>query len=269
MTVPRYICSQIDLPVCKALNIEPTIYNSAHTTIFEFDLNCPYTLTLLIITVLCAYRMTLHVDSLYSSIGRGEMKTFFYLYMASNTFLILTLCFENAFDDDSFRFFNVLQCSIQSTAFFSLFTGGFTIDKIYGVFGMKSDSFMQILSSIYFVVVTTFVYIFIGIKNRELITILISIEIGCVILYLSAQIKNLKKTNGEIWGYGVLGVIFMFFMMSKVHTFLGADLVADLSERTLDNMFFNVCYTFLVVMMCHKFWLSTYDFEIECLSLGV
>ncbi|ELA41818.1 uncharacterized protein VICG_01170 [Vittaforma corneae ATCC 50505] len=269
MTVPRYICSEIDLPLCKTLGIEQTVYNAFSTTILGLQINSPYSLALLLISVVCANRMISHVDSLYSSIGRGEMKTFFYLYMISNSLLVCTLCFDKLLGDDGLKFLNVLQAAFQSTMFFSLFTGGMTIDKIYGVFGMKSASVMQILSTIYFVMISTFIYIFVAIKNRELITILVSIETGCIVLYLGSQIKNLRKSNGEIWGYGVLWVIFMFFVMSKIHTVLCANLVARLSERSLDNMFFNICYTFLVVMMCHKFWLSTYDFELECLALNV
>lgn len=269
MTIPRYVCSQIDLPLCKSLNIEQTVYNSSGTSYLKLEINSPYTLTLLCISVACAVRMISHVDSLYSSIGRGEMRTFFYLYMVSNSLLILTLCFDKIFSTDGLLFLNVLQNSFQSTTFFSLLVGSITIDKIYGIFGMKSETVNRVLSTIYFVVISTFIYIFANIKNKELITILISIEIAFVLVYLCIQIKNLKKMNGEIWGFGVLFVIFLFFSLSKVHTFLLANLVADLSERHLDNMFFNICYTLLVVMMCHKYWLNTYDFELECLALKV
>lgn len=208
-----------------------------------------------------------HVDSLYSSIGRGEMKTFFYLYIVSNTLLLFIHCLEKMFDTASLVFLNILQTAFQSATFFSLFAGGLTIDKIYGIFGMKSATFMQTLTTIYFVMISTFIYVFVSIKNRELISILIFIEIGCVLSYLLAQIRNLKKSKGEIWGFGVLTVIFMFFVISRLHIFFGAYIVASLSERNLDNMFFTTFYSFLVVMMCHKFWLSTYDFELECLAL--
>jgi len=269
MTVPRYICSEIDLPICRSLEIEPTRFNAFSTTFMKITLDSPYGLALLMISVICANRMISHVDSLYASIGRGEMKIFFYLYMISNSILMATLCFGSALESGLLRISNVIQVSVQSTMFFSLFSGSLTIDKIYGIFGMKSSSVVQILSTIYFAMIGIFVYIFLAIGNGEVITVLISIETGCMLLYLGAQVRNLKKSRGEIWGYGVLFVIFLFFVMSKVHTLLGAHLVAMLTERNLDNMFFNICYTFLVVMMCHKFWLSTYDFELECLALSV
>lgn len=269
MTIPTYICSNIDLPLCKTLNMEQTLYNSFSSSIFGLKINSPYSLALLVISILCAIRMIIHVDSLYASIGGEEMKTIFYLYIVSNSLLIFTLCFDKVLGKDGTRFLNVLQNAFQSSMFFGLFAGGLTMDKIYGIAGMQSVSVMQILSTAYFVVASTFIYIFVFARNRELITVLLFVETICMLLYLATQIKSLKKNKSEIWGYGVLFVIFLFFMMSRVHFLLLGHFVARMSEHNLDNMFFNICYTLLVVMMCHKFWLNTYDFELECLALNL
>lgn len=269
MTAPRHICSQVNLTMCKTLGIEPTAYDAFDTVYLSLQIHSPYTLALLIITVLCALRMIAHVDSLYSSIGRGEMKTFFYLYITSNLLLMLSLCFEKTFDESFLKGMNILQVSLQSTMFFSLLAGGLTIDKIYGIMGMKSANFMRSLSLGYFTLVFTFVYIFASIKHKELITILMVIDAASVVMYIMIQGNKLKKNNGEIWGFGVLGVTFMFFVMSMVHTCVAASIVASFSERNIDNMFFVIMYTFLVVMMSHKFWLSTCDFERECLTLTI
>ena len=267
MALPNYICSQINFPICKSLDIEPTVYNAFEISEYGFKLCAPYTLALLLISIFCAVRMISQVESLFSSIGRSEMKTVFFLYIMANFLLIPTLCFEKYFDSSTLKFLNVLQNAFMSTTYFSLCVSGFTIDKIYGIFGMKSASFMRTLCSIYFIMVSTFIHLFVTISNKEIITILIGFELIYLISYLSTQSHNLKKNKGEIWGYGVLAVILAFFILSKIHTFLLADLVAGFSERNLDNMFLNICYTFLVVMMCHKFWLTTYDFELECLAL--
>lgn len=267
MSLPKYICSQVNFPICKTLEIEPTVYNAFETSSYGIKLCAPYTLALLLISVFCTVRMISHVESLFSSIGRSEMKTIFYLYIMANTLLIPTLCFEKYLDASTLKFLNVLQNSFMSTTFFALCISGYTIDKIYGIFGMKSASFMRALCSIYFILVSTFVHLFVSISNKEVITILMSFDVAFIVLYLASQSQNLKRNKGEIWGFGVLAVIFGFFILSKIHTLLGAELVADLSERNLDNMFFYICYTFLVIMMCHKFWLTTYDFELECLAL--
>lgn len=269
MRLCNYFCEQVNKPLCKTLGIEPTTYDSFNYKFYKLQINSPYTLALLIISILCTFRMISHVNSLYSSIGRGEMKTFFGLYIISNFFLTLTLCFEKSFKKELFNFINILQVSFHSTMYFSLFATGLTIDKIYGIFGLRSVTFMQILCSIYFFIIFIFSYIFATLKLQELVTVLLFIDIAPVILYLAVQISKLKKNREDIWGLGVLGVIFIFFSLSIVHSVVGASLVAGLSERNIDNYFLSIAYTFLVVMMSHKFWLSTYDFEQECLALKV
>lgn len=267
MVLSEYICSQINFPLCKSLEIEPTVYDAFETSFSTLKICSPYTLALLFIIVFCAMRMITQVESIFSSIGRSEMKTIFYIYLVSSFLLIPTLCFEKNFSTGSLKFLNVLQNSFMSTTYFALCVSGFTTDKIYGVFGVKASSIMRALSTVYFIVVSTFIYIFVSIANKELIAILMGLEVIFIIVYLASQVSNLKKMKGEIWGFGVLGVIFLFFILSKIHSLLVGRLVADLSGRNLDNMFMYICYTFLVIMMCYKFWLSTYDFELECLAL--
>jgi hypothetical protein len=79
----------------------------------------------------------------------------------------------------------------------------------------------------------------------------------------------LKESNSDIWPYGILTIIFLFHILSVIHSVLGAKLVAVYTERNLDNLFFSTLYTFFAVMMFHKYWLSTCDFELECMALGV
>jgi hypothetical protein len=89
-----------------------------------------------------------------------------------------------------------------------------------------------------------------------------------VIFYIMTQTGKLKKTNSDIWAYGLLSIIFLFYALSTVHMFVGAEIIAILTERNLDSLFFVSLFTFLMVMMVHKYWLSTCDFELECLSLA-
>lgn len=269
MKLCNYLCMQKNMPICKTLGIEPTIYSSFSSRIGKLQISSPYTLALLLITIFCTFRMIGHVNTLYSSIGRGEMKTFFTFYIISCFLLILILCFEKSFKGEFFNFLTVLQISCNSTMYFSLFATGLTIDKIYGIMGIRSVSFMRILCSIYFFIIFIFSYIFATLKLKDLVTVLLFIDLFPVLLYLVIQTSKLKRNREDIWGLGVLGVIFVFFIMSIIHSVLGAPIVASLSERNIDNYFLSLAYTFLVVMMSHKFWLSTYDFEQECLALKV
>lgn len=83
------------------------------------------------------------------------------------------------------------------------------------------------------------------------------------------QISKLRKINSDIWAYGILGIIFMFYVLFIAQTFVAADVIGVVSERNLDSLFFISLFMFMMVMMIHKYWLSTCDFELECLSLGI
>lgn len=269
MGAPEYICSQVDFPICKALSIEPTKYASAEKSLGGAEFRSPYTLALLLVTTLCAVRMITHINSLYASIGRGEMRTFFGLYIFANVLQLLLIGFENYLLGPLYMFITIIQTSLQSTMYFALFTAGITIDRIYGIFSMKSSVFMIVLTSIYLMIISSFVFMCCTIGNEYVIIITFSINIMSLIFYIFLQISKLKRTNSEIWSYGILAIIFLFCALATAHMFTGADLIALLTERNLDNLFFINLYSFIMIMMVHKYWLSTCDFELECLALHV
>jgi len=269
MDLPEHMCSEINFPICRVLDLEITKYASEEKSPFGFALNAPYTLAALVISILCAFRMIRHVNSLYASIGRGEMRTIFYLYIISSALQVALIGLEEHVNSIVFRFLTILQTSVQSTMFVGLIAAGFTIDRIYGIFGMKSSTFMRALSLIYFAVISSFVYLCCTVGNEMVIVMLFGINAISLLFYLLIQTSKLKKMNSDIWAYGILTIIFVVFVLSNVHTFVGAMPIAILSERNLDNLFFVTLYTLMMIMMVHKYWLNTCDFELECLSLTV
>lgn len=269
MGLPEHMCSEINFPICRVLDLETTKYASEEKSPFGLTLNAPYTLAALVISILCAFRMIRHVNSLYASIGRGEMRTIFCFYIVSSALQAVLLGLEEYLNPTVLRLLTIFQTSIQSTMFFGLFAAGFTIDRIYGVFGMKSATFMRALSVVYFVVICSFVSMCCTIGNEMVIVMLFGINALSLLFYLMMQTSKLKKMNSDIWAYGILAIIFSVFVLSNVHMLVGAMPIAILCERNLDNLFFVTLYTLMMIMMVHKYWLNTCDFELECLSLPV
>lgn len=267
MKLAQYLCSQKDMPICQSLQIEQTTLNAFDSSFLGFHIRSPYLCAILIITILCAFRMINHADSLYSSIGREEMKSVFTFYILSNLFLLFGLCLSKAFQGNISIFINIVQITCSSCTIFALFASSLTIDKIYGIMGFRSYVYMRILCAIYFFIIFLFSYIFVIFKVQDLVCVLLCIDIVPICLYIVVHVSKLRNKREEIWGIGVLLVIFVFFAMSVVHSIAGAKLVADLSERNIDNQFLSTSYMFLVMMMSHKYWLSTYDYEKECLAL--
>ncbi|EQB61631.1 putative glucose na cotransporter [Vairimorpha apis BRL 01] len=64
-------------------------------------------------------------------------------------------------------------------------------------------------------------------------------------------------------------IAFTFFMLSVVFLVVGSHLIAILTDKYLDNLFFYNLFVFCAVVMVHKFWLSVCDYEVECLLLEV
>ncbi|KAI5169739.1 hypothetical protein PAEPH01_0958 [Pancytospora epiphaga] len=269
MSIPGHICSEVNLPICKVLKLEPTRFASAEKEPLGVPINAPYTLILLLISILCAFRMINHVNSLFASIGRGEMRTFFTIYIVSNSLQFIILAFESYLPHFAASFLVILQTGLFSTLFFALFVAGFTIDRIYGILGMKSSTFMRIITVFFLVTITSFVSICCSVGNEFIILLVFAINTIFMSLYLIVQMSRLKQMNSDIWAYGILSIIFAVFILSNLHVVLGGQLVALLTERNLDNLFFTSLYTFMLVMMVHKYWLSTCDFELECLALKV
>ncbi len=268
MTISQYICSQVDFPVCKILNLETTKWSSSQSNILFFTINSPYTVSALLISIVCIIRIIKHVNSLHASIGKGEMRIFLYLHITSAALQSIIVGFEKYFHQKIYQFLVMLEISTFSSTFFSLFVGGLTIDKIYGLLGMDSSTFAGFVTTIYFVLISSLV--FIGVDNSSMLVIPILLLINSVslLLFISKQIKKLKKIKSDIWAYGILAIIFGFYAITTVLYFYFGKIIAVLSERNLDNLFFISVFTLITIMMIHKYWLNTCDFEVECLSLA-
>lgn len=268
MSIPAHICSEVGYTSCSLFKLNNAKYASGTIDFIGIDMYAPYTIALLLITVLCAIRMIFHVNGLYASIGRGEMRTIFVLYIIANTLLIFSLALKDE-DDELMLILNMLHLSCESVTWFSLFVSSMTIDKIYGIMMFNSANFMRIVCSIYFGVVLTATLVCTLIKNEYIILLLFIFNTLSILGHLYVHVMRLRKMNGEIWGYGVLWITFLFYGLSVAHHFYGALHIALLTNRNLDSLFFITLYKFVSIMMIHKFWLTTCDFELECLTLPV
>jgi len=158
--------------------------------------------------------------------------------------------------------------SISSTIYFGLFVSGVTISMIYGIFGVTSATFMRSLCCIYFFIASSFTFLFTATRFAAILSVHVILNSVFLVFYVFSQIPKLKKSNSDIWSYGILFLILGFHGLTLFHTFAFGDVVGELSEHNIDNFFLTTLYTFIMTLMIHKFWLSTCDFELECLALG-
>jgi len=267
MDIPEYICSEINIPMCKAINVKHTTYGSRPGKVFFLEIIAPYTLCLLLASIILTVRMIRQVNTLYASIGRGEMKIIFYLYIISGILMSILISFEPYISKMVYSILSSLQLTFSTTMFFGIFVSGITIDRIYGIMRTTSENFMGSIVVLYFVVMQVFIFLSLFIGNTYVFIITTAINTMSLVLYTILQIQKLRKIKSDIWSYGVLGLVMIFYIFGIVNMCVGAKLIAFISERNLDSLFFNLLNNFVMVMMIHKYWLGTCDFEIECLTL--
>ncbi|OQS54979.1 hypothetical protein EHP00_1344 [Ecytonucleospora hepatopenaei] len=267
--LPQHICDQINEPSCGPLRLDTTTYLSKSGTIFGVQINAPYTFLLLIIGILQCLRMYQNTSSMHACIGKGEVKIILLLFVIFNFLTIPVINFQFFLLMKTELFYTVLsafQMTAFATFFFAIFASGITIDRIHGIMRMSSHSFLAAATFCFSFIILGFCLIGLFIYNYYLFVIILSINTFNIIFYVLNQIKKLKRIKSDVWAYGILGILFTLYMMSILMTVVGADIIALVTEKNLDNFFFFTIFNTLMVIMYHKYWLSTCDFEIECLE---
>lgn len=269
LVLPQHICSEINAPCCVPLKLETTSYLSRSGTFFGGQINAPYTFVLLIAGIIQTMRMYQNTSNMHACIGKGEVKLILVIFMIYNALTIPVINFQNFFVRKAEIFYTILvgfQVTIFATFYFAIFASGITIDRIHGIMRMSSHSFLASITFFYSFVLLGFSVLGLFVYNYYLFVIILFLNTMSIMFYIFGQIKKLKRIKSDVWAYGILGIIMSLYMMSLMMCFVGADLVAALTEKNLDNFFFFTIFNTLLVIMYHKYWLSTCDFEIECLE---
>lgn len=269
MIVTDYICSQIDLPLCNFISDNVCKTSSRSEYILDLKIYSPAFVGLLLSNIALTLKMIQHVKDLCSSIGRTEMKFFYYLYALSSLILLFLVSFKETIKS-MYLVLTIIQLVVTNMCFFSLLVGFFTQDLFIGKWGIQSTNILYLFTSIYGFLST--IVVFFGLFFREPISIFSICFIAnfiIVYIYFIVQIKKLNNIKAEIWAYGTILLAFTFFMLSVVFLVVGSHLIAILTDKYLDNLFFYNLFVFCAVVMVHKFWLSVCDYEVECLLLEV
>lgn len=262
-----HTCNEVDLPLCRVIKTHTCKHTSRKGPIGVMDVQSPSTVIFLLIALLCSLRLLVNTKRHYAAIGRKELVLFFYMYigcLSIDTVLISGL----EMDRNAYTYLTTMQLSLASTALFSLFVSGITsvIFSDIGVF--KSIVVVRVLSFVYFLVVGASTLAGLVSKNGVMLFfVLFVLNFFIALCYLVSQLVLLIRNDSEVWAYGTLSVAAMFFAPAVTVLLYGAKYVAFWSERYLDGLFVFHLFMFCTIIMVHKYWLSTCDFEAECASL--
>jgi hypothetical protein len=263
-------CVGTSFPMCKYVSNHVCTYASRTSFTFGLKLSAPCTVTLLVCAMFCIGKMINHVKCLCSAIGRKEMTLFFYIYFAATLLETILVGMKSMFRDHAHLFLTTLQVSLTNLGFFSLSAGSYTTDMFVGPFGMKVGSMLYLVSLAYFIVAGAFVYAALILSNALVIfLVFFCLNTLFYLIYFVKQLRRLRRTDGEVWAFGTLFIAFLCYVLAMTVAFVGGDLIALLSDKYFDSLFFYHLFNLCSFIMVHKYWLSVYDYEVECLVLDM
>ena len=285
------ICRKSALPVCSVVGPINPISNSttgiqaicyarsielANTIIFEAATDFIHILALGMAAI-----MVLHVRSKFTAvgekvgsgayprecvltcgvlnIGRKEITTFFYIYMAlTMTSLILDAGVIPP-GSGTFPYFVAVQNGFTSALCTCLLINGFVGFQLYED-GTRQSVWLLRGSSIGMFVISGAVSILtfkgkagLGPTNTVgLFVVLYLINGICLLVYLAMQIILVTNTLQDRWPLGDISFGVFFFVIGQVILYVFSDTICNAVSHYLDGLFFATICNLLAVMMVYK-----------------
>ncbi|KAL2005501.1 hypothetical protein VTN00DRAFT_2712 [Thermoascus crustaceus] len=253
------------LPNCYARNIEV-----ANTIIFEGAADFVH-IAALIMTVI----MILHVRSKFTAVGRKEITTFFYIYMALT---ICSLILDSGVvppGSGPFPYFTAVQNGLASALCTCLLINGFVGFQIYedgttlSVWLLRGSSIAMFAVS-FIVSLLTFKG-WAGLKPTNTVGLFVVLYIFnalCIAVYLVMQVLLVVNTLEDRWPLGHIAFGVFFFIIGQVLLYAFSEIICENVQHYLDGLFFATIGNLLAVMMVYKYWDSITKEDLE-FSVGV
>lgn len=271
-------CSQASLPLCSLVGsspvsgttgIQPICYartiELANTIIFE-GAACFVHIIALIMTVI----MIIHVRSKFTAVGRKEITTFFYLYMALTVVSLILDAGVVPPGSNALPWFTAAQVGLASSLCLSLLINGFVGFQLYEDGTTLSVWLLRTCSIVWFII-TGLVALFtfeswagLGPNNTVGLFVVMYILNGiCLLVYVIMQLLLVTNTLQDRWPLGDIFFGVFFFAVGQIILYaLGAG-ICETAEHYLDGLFFATICNLLAVMMVYKYWDSITKEDLE------
>ncbi|KAJ9239177.1 hypothetical protein DTO169E5_4467 [Paecilomyces variotii] len=253
------------LPTCYARNIEV-----ANTIIFEGASDFMHILALIMTAI-----MILHVRSKFTAVGRKEIMTFFYIYMALTIFSLIIDAGVVPPGSGPFPYFAAIQIGLASALCTSLLVNGFVGFQLYED-GTKLSVWLLRLSSLGMFAISFIVSLFTfrGIAGLSpnntvgLFVVMYILNAISLVIYLVMQILLVVNTLEDRWPLGHIAAGIFFFVAGQIILYAVGETICNKVQHYLDGLFFATFCNLLAVMMVYKFWDSITKEDLE-FSVGV
>lgn len=193
------------------------------------------------------------------NIGRKEITTFFYIYMALTMNSLILDAGVIPPGSGTFPYFVAVQNGFTSALCTCLLINGFVGFQLYED-GTRQSVWLLRGSSIGMFVISGAVSILtfkgkagLGPTNTVgLFVVLYLINGICLLIYLAMQIILVTNTLQDRWPLGDISFGVFFFVIGQVILYVFSDTICDAVSHYLDGLFFATICNLLAVMMVYK-----------------
>lgn len=272
------ICQQAPLPLCEFVGTSPITGASgtppicyartielANTTIFQGAASFVHILAL-IMTVI----MIIHVRGKFTAVGRKEITTFFYTYMA---FTVISLILDAGVVPPSSSFLPVAvaaQVALASAMTMSLLINGFVGFQLYedgttlSVWLLRGFSFAWFFITGLIALLTFEGLAGLGSQQTLPLFIVMYIINGVfLVVYVAMQLFLVLNTLQDRWPLGDIVFGILFFVVGQVILYALSAAICENVQHYLDGLFFVTITDLLAVMMVYKYWDSITKEDLE------
>jgi len=273
------ICSKAALPVCQLIGppsavsgtvgIQAECYsrtvNLANTIIFQGATDFMHILALIMTSI-----MIIHVRSKFTAVGRKEILSFFYIYMALTGISLVLDAGVIPSGNPAFPYFVAAQNGLTSALCTCLLINGFVGFQLYEDGTTLSVWLLRFFSATMFIVsgavsLLTFKG-WAGLGPQNTIGMFVVLYIfSCLFLatYACMQVFLVVATLQDRWPLGdiLFGVVFL--IVGQLFLYVFSTQVCDGASHYLDGLFFATICNLLGVMMVYKYWDSITKEDLE------
>ncbi|KAJ5499565.1 Chitin synthase III catalytic subunit [Penicillium expansum] len=254
------ICEKVPVPLCSLVGPASTISGStgiisncyarnievANTIIFEGAASFMHIMALSMTVI-----MILHVRSKFTAVGRKEIITFFYIYLALTLFSLLIDAGVVPPGSDPFPYFVAVQNGLISALCTCLLVNGFVGFQLY-----EDGTALSVWLS----------WGSMGPQNTTgLFVVLYLLNAISIAVYLAMQLLLVANTLDDRWPLGHISFGVIVFIIGQVLLYQFSDVICNNVQHYLDGLFFATFCNLLAVMM---FWDSITKEDLE-FSVGV
>ncbi|KAJ5161494.1 hypothetical protein N7492_006886 [Penicillium capsulatum] len=278
------ICEKVPLPLCSLVGPASSISGStgiisncyarnievANTIIFQGAASFMHIIALGMTVI-----MILHIRSKFTAVGRKEIITFFYLFLALTICSLIIDAGVVPPGSGPFPYFVAVQSGLISALCSCLLINGFVGFQLYEDGTALSVWLIRITSGATFAM--TFVIALLTFKSWGglgpqntvgLFVVLYLLNAIAVAVYIVMQLLLVVNTLDDRWPLGHICFGVLVFIIGQVLLYAFSDTICNNVQHYMDGLFFATFCNLLAVMMVYKFWDSITKEDLE-FSVGV